>query len=151
MTQLDSYAPVNPAVAAQVLEQIDIRVGTIECVSDVPGSDKLVEILQPEPDPGRNPVVQVLLLVLHGQSHGGAGDLASEAVPLFDGNSRWDLMLGLYDYADLGFSGPVEFNADILDRPTVERWLGLFRRILDRVAADPDARLSELPAPEETA
>jgi len=107
--------------------------------------DKLVEILRPEPDPSRNPVVQVLLLVLAGQSHGGGESVDSEAVPLFDGNSRWDLMFGLYDYDDLGFSGPVEFNADILDNSTVERWLGLFRRILDRVVADPDIRLSSLP------
>ena len=35
--------------------------------------DKLVEVLRPEPDPSRNPVVQVLLLVLAGQSHGGGG------------------------------------------------------------------------------
>jgi non-ribosomal peptide synthetase component F len=113
--------------------------------------DKLVEILRPEPDPSRNPVVQVLLLVLAGQSHGGGGSVDSEAVPLFDGNSRWDLMFGLYDYDDLGFSGPVEFNADILDSSTVERWLGLFRRILDRVVADPDTRLSSLPSLAETA
>ena len=77
--------------------------------------DKLVEVLRPEPDPSRNPVVQVLLLVLAGQSHGGGESVDSEAVPLFDGNSRWDLMFGLYDYDDLGFSGPVEYNADILD------------------------------------
>jgi hypothetical protein len=108
--------------------------------------DKLVEVLRPEPDASRNPVVQVLLLVLAGQSHGGAGSVDSEAVPLFDGNSRWDLMFGLYDYDDLGFSGPVEFNADIVDRATVERWLGLFRRILDRVTADPQVRLSRLPS-----
>jgi hypothetical protein len=111
--------------------------------------DKLAEALAPEPDPSRNPVVQVLLLVLNGQSHGGDGDLESEAVPLFDGNSRWDLMFGLYDYEDLGFSGPVEFNADILDRATVERWLALFKLILDRVTADPEVRLSGLPSPAE--
>ncbi|HEY4588588.1 MAG TPA: hypothetical protein VII86_05150, partial [Thermoanaerobaculia bacterium] len=113
--------------------------------------DKLAETLAPEPDPSRNPVVQVLLLVLNGQSHGGGGDLDSEAVPLFDGNSRWDLMFGLYDYEDLGFSGPVEFNADVLDRATVERWLRLFQRILERVTADPDVRLSALPSPAEVA
>jgi hypothetical protein len=111
--------------------------------------DRLVEALAPEPDPSRNPVVQVLLLVLDGQSHGGTGSVESEAVPLYDGNSRWDLMFGLYDYQDLGFSGPVELNADILDRATVERWLALFRRILDRVAADPEVRLSELPSLQE--
>jgi Condensation domain len=113
--------------------------------------DKLAEALEPAPDPSRNPVLQVLLLVLNGQSHGGDGGLDSEATPLFDGNSRWDFMFGLYDYEDLGFSGPVEFNADILDRPTVERWLRLFQRILERVTADPDIRLSGLPSLAEVA
>jgi hypothetical protein len=107
--------------------------------------DKLVTALEIAPDPSRFPVVQVLLLVLEGQSHAGAGSLDSAAVPLYDGNSRWDLMLGLYNYDDLGFSGPVEFNADILDGATVERWLALFRRILERVTADPEVRLSQLP------
>ncbi len=108
--------------------------------------DKLVEALEIEPDASRFPVVQVLLLVLEGQSHASAGSLDSAAVPLYDGNSRWDLLFGLYNYEDLGFSGAIEFNADVLDQATVERWLVLFRRILERVTADPDLRLSELPA-----
>ncbi len=116
--------------------------------------DKLVTALEIAPDPSRFPVVQVLLLVLEGTSHANVADtgsLDSEAVPLYDGNSRWDLMFGLYNYDDLGFSGPVEFNADILDRATVARWLALFQRLLDRATADPDVRLSQLPALEETA
>ncbi len=111
--------------------------------------DRLVEVLAPDAGPERNPVVQVLLLVLGGHSHGQGEGLESEATPLFDGNSRWDLMFGLYDFDDLGFSGPVELNADLFDRATVERWLALFRLILDRVVADPDVRLSMLPALEE--
>lgn len=35
-------APVKPVISADVLDRIDIRVGTIERVEDVPGSDKLV-------------------------------------------------------------------------------------------------------------
>ena len=34
-------APIKPVVAYSVLEQLDVRVGTIESVADVPGSDKL--------------------------------------------------------------------------------------------------------------
>ena len=37
-------APVKPTVAPDVLEQLDIRVGTIEAVADVPGSSKLVSL-----------------------------------------------------------------------------------------------------------
>jgi Condensation domain len=113
--------------------------------------DKLVEVLAPDAGPQQNPVVQVLLLVLAGHSHARGEGLESEPTPLFDGNSRWDLMFGLYDFDDLGFSGPVEYNADLFDRATVEGWLVLFRLILDRVVADPDVRLSMLPALEEVA
>jgi tRNA-binding protein len=37
-------APVKPAASLDVLEQLDIRIGTIEAVAEVPGSDKLVEL-----------------------------------------------------------------------------------------------------------
>jgi len=37
-------APVKPLIAKDLLEQIDIRAGTIESVEDVPGSDKLVAL-----------------------------------------------------------------------------------------------------------
>ena len=37
-------APVKPAVPYDVFSKIDIRVGTIALVEDVPGSDKLVRL-----------------------------------------------------------------------------------------------------------
>ncbi len=37
-------APIKPAVKKDVLEQIDIRVGTILRVEDVPGADALVAL-----------------------------------------------------------------------------------------------------------
>lgn len=37
-------APIKPPVSLDVLNQIDIRVGTIESVTDVAGSDKLVAL-----------------------------------------------------------------------------------------------------------
>jgi methionine--tRNA ligase beta chain len=43
--RLNSYAAIKPTVKLAVLQQLDVRVGTIETVSDVPGSDKLVELL----------------------------------------------------------------------------------------------------------
>jgi tRNA-binding protein len=39
------FAPIKPTIAFDVLEKIDIRVGTIEMVEDVPGSDKLVRLI----------------------------------------------------------------------------------------------------------
>ena len=37
-------APIKPAIAFSVLEQIDVRVGTILAVSDVPGADRLAAL-----------------------------------------------------------------------------------------------------------
>lgn len=37
-------APIKPTVSADVLEKLDIRVGTIDLVEDMPGSDKLVRL-----------------------------------------------------------------------------------------------------------
>ena len=37
-------APVKPTISPEVLNQIDIRVGTIESVSDVANSEKLVAL-----------------------------------------------------------------------------------------------------------
>ena len=37
-------APVKPNITADMLEKLDIRVGTILAVADVPNSDKLVQL-----------------------------------------------------------------------------------------------------------
>ena len=37
-------APVKPPISMNLLNQVDIRIGTIERVEDVPGSDKLVQL-----------------------------------------------------------------------------------------------------------
>jgi tRNA-binding protein len=38
------FAPVKPPISFDVLEKIDVRVGTIEVVEDVRGSNKLVKL-----------------------------------------------------------------------------------------------------------
>jgi len=37
-------APVKPTISLDVLDKVDVRVGTIELVEDVKGSDKLVKL-----------------------------------------------------------------------------------------------------------
>jgi hypothetical protein len=96
-------------------------------------------------DRGRHPVVQVMLLVLPPGGAAGAAGLVFEPLMLYDGNSRWDLMLGLYDDPAGGIAGSVEYNADIFAAPTVEGLMALFGAVLDTVLADPAVRLSALP------
>src|SRR5215468_6719474 len=37
-------APIKPTITFDALDQIDVRIGTIERVEDLPGSDKLVKL-----------------------------------------------------------------------------------------------------------
>ncbi|HTG15210.1 MAG TPA: tRNA-binding protein, partial [Blastocatellia bacterium] len=39
-----NVAPIKPIISLDVLDKIDIRVGTIERVEDVTGSEKLVKL-----------------------------------------------------------------------------------------------------------
>jgi len=39
-----SIAPVKAAISLEALDQIDVRVGRIQAVEDMPGSDKLVRL-----------------------------------------------------------------------------------------------------------
>jgi hypothetical protein len=107
---------------------------------------RLIEAVAPPPDPRRNPIVQALLLILEGESQASSSGVDSRPIELFDGNSRWDLMFGLYDLHDEGLSGPIEYNADVFDAATIGRLLELFYRLIDAVTADPELRLSQLPA-----
>jgi amino acid adenylation domain-containing protein len=107
---------------------------------------KLVEALQPERNASRQPVVQALVQVLDGQAV--SADLAGvtfEPVDAHDGNARYDLMLSLFDHPD-GLAGSLEHDSDLFDPTTVERWAELLLLQMDRAAADPELRLSELPA-----
>ena len=43
-TELPGGFPVKPTITSSVLDQLDVRVGLIEAVTDVPSSDKLIEL-----------------------------------------------------------------------------------------------------------
>lgn len=111
---------------------------------DLPFS-KLVETVQPEPDPSVIPFVQALLLVLDPQYHKlEMSGLAFEAVSVYDAFARYDIMFGLYDEPE-GLLGPVEYNTDLYDASTIARWVELFYATIDAVLADPDTPLADLP------
>ena len=44
LSKLTQTAPIKPTISSDVLDQIDVRVGTIERVADVAGSNKLVKL-----------------------------------------------------------------------------------------------------------
>lgn len=52
-----NQAPIKPAIPIDVLDRIDIRVGTIEQLEEVLGSDKLVKLIVDFGDHQRNILV----------------------------------------------------------------------------------------------
>src|SRR5438093_12879420 len=44
LLQTAKVAPVKPAISIDLLNKIDVRVGTIELLEDIPGSEKLVRL-----------------------------------------------------------------------------------------------------------
>ncbi|HTG35428.1 MAG TPA: amino acid adenylation domain-containing protein [Thermoanaerobaculia bacterium] len=107
---------------------------------------KLVEALQPERDTSRMPLVQTLvqLLTLPGGGQGPAAEQV-EGLDIYDGNARYDLMLVLFEQEG-SIAGPLEYNADLFDRATAVRMGEVLAAMLAAATADPELRLSELPA-----
>jgi amino acid adenylation domain-containing protein len=111
---------------------------------DVP-FERLVEIVQPERDATRPPLVQVLFSLQNFASEDlTLGDLKIEPVVTESATSRFDLTFELYEQPD-GLAVWVEYNTDLYDTATIERLLGQYRTLLEGIVAAPDARISELP------
>ncbi|HEX4953510.1 MAG TPA: amino acid adenylation domain-containing protein, partial [Thermoanaerobaculia bacterium] len=120
----------------------------------------LVERLEVERDPSRSPIFQVLFGLQknrRGVDDGMAaialgqagtplhlGDFDFESIELEQKSAQFDLSLQM---AELGgeLGGTLNWNADLFDRSTMERWAAHLGRIVQAVVADPRQRLSEIP------
>jgi amino acid adenylation domain-containing protein len=106
--------------------------------------ERLVEELAPERDPGRPPLVQVMLVVANGPTALPAlPDLALRAIPLETGTAKFELTFALAETAG-DLAGTVEYSPDLFDGATVERLAGHFGELLGDAVAAPARRLSDL-------
>ncbi|HVT15954.1 MAG TPA: non-ribosomal peptide synthase/polyketide synthase [Thermoanaerobaculia bacterium] len=106
---------------------------------------RLVQTLGLERDPGRQPLIQVLVQVLDGQySKTALAGAAFEGVNAHDGRSRYDLMLTVFDYPE-ALVGALEYDADLFDATTTARRIERLLLQAAAVVADPEIRLSALP------
>jgi amino acid adenylation domain-containing protein len=110
--------------------------------------EQLVEELRPERHLSHNPVFQVFF-VLH-QAGAGAPAVPGVAVsvPSIDNKTaRGDLLVSLSESQD-GLAGLVEYNTDLFDAATMERFAGHFANLLRAVLVDPpdaDTAVGALP------
>ncbi|MEV0728020.1 amino acid adenylation domain-containing protein [Polymorphospora sp. NPDC050346] len=103
--------------------------------------DRLVEEVRTDRDLSRNPLYDVLF-DLHEDGH--AGYVPTTGVQDAPLAARQDLGLIMRRHADGAVSGMLEYATALFDRPTVDRMIGHYLRLLEQVAADPDVAVADL-------
>jgi surfactin family lipopeptide synthetase A len=105
--------------------------------------DRLVSELQPEREPSRNPLFQVLFSLTPSAS---AAQLSWETgnLEVHSGAAKLDLQLQLSDRPE-GISGRFIYNTDLFDAATIGRMASHFQTLLQGLVTNPDQRLSRLP------
>ncbi|MEU0950680.1 condensation domain-containing protein, partial [Streptomyces canus] len=110
--------------------------------------DHVVEQLTPERSAARQPLFRVALVVQNTpRSELRLPGLRVSAEPVVTGSARSDLMLTLSERLDddgtpNGLRGLLQFDTDVLDRPTADRLMTWLARLLDTFVTDPGLRLS---------
>jgi amino acid adenylation domain-containing protein len=108
---------------------------------DVP-FEKLVEELQPERSLNRNPLFQVLFAL----QDGGELKLSGLELTWMDTKNdiaKFDLSFYISDTPN-GFYSWFEYDKDLFEQATIARMLKHFEVLVERIAMNPDTKLSEL-------
>jgi amino acid adenylation domain-containing protein len=106
--------------------------------------DALMEALEIERDPAFEPLVQATFALQNMPRGAGAlPDLDVEPIPGECMHSRYDLMLLLTE-TSAGLGGNMVYNSDLFERETIVRMIRHLERLLERMAAAPDAPLASL-------
>ncbi|WP_396136899.1 MULTISPECIES: amino acid adenylation domain-containing protein [unclassified Amycolatopsis] len=113
---------------------------------DVPFG-RLVELLAPDRDASRSPLVSVMVVLQNAPS--ALPELDGLAVEEFDlprHSAQFDLTLE-FEPRDGGLRTTVEYSTDLFDADTIRRLAENLRTLLTGIADDPGRRLSRLPFP----
>jgi amino acid adenylation domain-containing protein len=132
-----------------------VREGSLDAYAhqDLP-FERLVEELRPERHLAHNPVFQVFY-VLHHLGGGGVRmpGLHVTAPSVDNHTARFDLSLSLADpgpESEAGIHGFLEYNAELFDPATVERFATHLATLLAAAAARPNLAVADLPLLTET-
>ncbi|MGE3315701.1 MAG: amino acid adenylation domain-containing protein, partial [Planctomycetaceae bacterium] len=105
---------------------------------------KLVEALAPKRDVGRLPLMQVLF-VLHHHKLSELFEVEGvdiEPIYLDLGTSRFDMGLEM-THGEGSLEGSLEYNTDIFDAETIDRFIESLEKLLQGAVENPDKRVSE--------
>ncbi|RKH08371.1 non-ribosomal peptide synthetase [Corallococcus sp. CA053C] len=111
---------------------------------DVP-FDRVVEAVRPARDAGRSPLFQVLFVLENAPVSQPMGPgLSLRFVDVERQSAKFDLTLALWEEAEAGLTGVLEYNSDLFEPATATRWASHLRSLLEQAVASPEAPLSQL-------
>ncbi len=102
--------------------------------------EKLVDALQPERNLSHAPIFQVMFAL---QTSGRAemqaphSELQLQPIEAHSKTAKFDLTLFMLEETD-HFSGALEFNTDLFDEDTIERFIEHFKRLAEVLSRNPD-------------
>ena len=107
--------------------------------------EKLVEELQPERDPSRNPLFQVTFqLFTPLDPHAGPDLSTTRLVPVDAGTATFDLAFDAIETAD-GIRAQFQYSTDLFAPATIANMATHLRVLLDAIVANADRHISSLP------
>ncbi|MEH2264825.1 non-ribosomal peptide synthetase [Nostoc sp.] len=106
--------------------------------------DQLVEVVQPERDMSRTPLFQVMFNVQDYSQLPEMPGLALSLLKIETETAQFDLSLSI-EITEQGVAASYYYNTDLFDAVTITRMLRHFQNLLSGIAANPQARLSNLP------
>ncbi|WNV85303.1 non-ribosomal peptide synthetase [Umezawaea sp. Da 62-37] len=115
--------------------------------------EEITRALGTEPSVGRNPLFQIMLThrVTESRAPGlRIGNVKATQTSASVGAVKTDLDLDVFDSLD-GLKGKLSYATDLFDDVTAERFVVVFKSVLETIAAAPEARIGDLdllPAPE---
>jgi amino acid adenylation domain-containing protein len=108
--------------------------------------EKLVEELHPERDMSRNPLFQVAFALQNAPMQDlDLRGLNMTALEVGSNASRFDLEVHLWQGEDEWLGGYIVYSTDLFVEASMARLHAHYVRLLEGVAANPEARISELP------
>ena len=112
---------------------------------DVP-FDQLVEVLRPERSVSHPPLFQVMFtLQPHPIQDSTMGKITlSPEQNLESGTARLDLTVDVFETQGEGLKAFFEYNTDLFEKTTIERFQAHFTRLLESIVANPDQPIGKL-------
>jgi amino acid adenylation domain-containing protein len=128
----ETHLKATQQVVLKAFEHQDFTYGT------------LIRTLDIKRDPHRLPLTGIQFNLERVGSGAEFAGLAAKVAPNPKAFSNFDMFLNMIEGPD-GIRIDVDYNADVLDRETVDRWIGHFATLAQALASDMSKRIATLP------